>query len=220
MLFSNESVFWAHFQSGSFGSSWVSSLTASQIHQADLTDLRQNLKKRMKKRQKRLNKTWRCTSSPQHSSDDTLDSLHSDHKKHYITVNHRFRGGCGQIRLKQLSCRRVWSITIQYRNTKRVYWEPFRMCCLSPCRVSSGWRWCWRRRESGCLSHSCWLQPQSYKQKKKKHDHQHYLCCIYWSVQLSAAHSRMTPKSLSWATWLCFQSPSDPGCHCRKWRLV
>lgn len=37
---------------------------------------------------------------------------------------------------------------------------------------------------------------------------------------LSAAHSRIAPKSLRWATWLCFQSPSDPGCHCRKWRLA
>lgn len=39
-------------------------------------------KKNEKETKKRLNKTWRCTSSPQHSSDDTLDSLHSDHKKH------------------------------------------------------------------------------------------------------------------------------------------
>lgn len=37
---------------------------------------------------------------------------------------------------------------------------------------------------------------------------------------LSAAHSRKIPKSLGRATWLCFQSPSDPGCHCRKWRLA
>lgn len=46
---------------------------------------------------------------------------------------------------------------------------PFRMCCPSPCRASSAWRWCWRQHESGCWSRSCWSQPQSWKRKGKPH---------------------------------------------------
>lgn len=40
--------------------------------------------------------------------------------------------------------------------------EPSRTCCLSPCRASSAWRWCWRQRGSGCWSRSCWWRPQSW----------------------------------------------------------
>lgn len=32
--------------------------------------------------------------------------------------------------------------------------------------------------------------------------------------------SHISTRSLNWATWLCFQSPSDLGCHCRKWQLA
>lgn len=58
--------------------------------------------------------------------------------------------------------------------------------------------------------------------KKKKHDDQHHLWCFYFSRQLYMPpfriESHISTKSLNWATWLCFQSPSDPGCRCRKWR--
>lgn len=46
--------------------------------------------------------------------------------------------------------------------------SPSLTCFPNPCRVSSAWRWCWRRRGSGCWSRSCWSPPQSWKKERKK----------------------------------------------------
>ena len=149
-------------------------------------------------------------------------------------IIHLFWGCCGEARLRKRKLLPLIDLFVREAEKHNLLYRgdltepsslsaPFLTCFPNPCRVSSAWRWCWRRHGSGCWSRSCWSPPQSWKERKRKNA---ALDDYYWHIIRSIPHlfqplnASCCPKSIQCrsVTWLCFQSPSGPGCRCMKWR--
>lgn len=153
------SVTSSDLKSGSFGSGWVGSLAASQVHQADLADLwwckRSNIL---------LSKRITPGSTLGITGNKRIHSTHFSGHKRWSTP---FCLVASPLLWRDKKNRSILLIDLFVWEGELLS-EPFLRCSPNPCRVSSAWRWCWRRRGSGCWSRSCWLPLQSWKKKESK----------------------------------------------------